>query len=149
MRCSILSYGFLAVLLFLVSCNNTPQNQQIRTLEDSVIAIHDMAMPYGDVITRYRKQLELLNIQLDSLHKVKPALDTAWVKRRATHLLFTFDSLDTSMNQWMEQYNPDFSRKTHKQTILYLASQKKAITTLLQAYQKAQSSSDKFLKELR
>lgn len=110
----------LTILLFallLVSCGPS-KKEELKTLKEEVINIHDEVMPKMGELRRARKDLLL---QADSLMEVNPD--------RAAMLTTVADEIgeaNENMMKWMRAYEPEFEG-TDEEIKQYLEDQKKAI----------------------
>ncbi|WP_421764389.1 hypothetical protein [Ekhidna sp.] len=107
----------ILLIILLASCGSS-KKEELQTLKDEVMAIHDEVMPKIGELRKARKDLLL---QADSLMESNP--------ERAAMLTTTADELgdaSESMMVWMRQYEPEFEG-TDDEIKQYLEGQKVAI----------------------
>ncbi|MEP0985456.1 hypothetical protein [Ekhidna sp.] len=107
----------ILLIILLVSCGSS-KKEELQTLKDEVMAIHDEVMPKIGELRKARKDLLL---QADSLMESNP--------ERAAMLTTTADELgdaSESMMVWMRQYESEFEG-TDDEIKQYLEGQKVAI----------------------
>lgn len=107
----------LLTLALLAACGPS-KKEELQTLKDEVIGIHDEVMPKMGELRRARKDLLL---QADSLMKTNP--------ERAAMLTTVADeigSANESMMQWMRAFEPEFEG-ADEEVMQYLKDQKVAI----------------------
>jgi hypothetical protein len=107
----------LTTLFFLAACGPS-QKEELQTLKDEVIGIHDEVMPKMGELRRTRKDLLL---QADSLMESDPD--------RAAMLTTVADEIadaNESMMEWMRAFEPEFEG-TDEEIRQYLEDQKIAI----------------------
>lgn len=106
------------LLIILLAACGPSKKEELQTLKDEVMAIHDEVMPKIGELRRVRKDLLL---QADSLMETNP--------ERASMLTTTADELgdaSESMMVWMREYEPEFDG-TDEEIEQYLQGQKVAI----------------------
>jgi hypothetical protein len=121
-----------ASLIMLSACKDT-KKQEKDALND-VIKIHDEAMAKDEQAVKNK-------MLLDSLLKDKTITDT--IKARAAVSALT--EADRGMEEWMHQFNADYTGKSHEQIIRYLDDQKKQVNQMNQLLAKAVNQSNQVI----
>ncbi|WP_345330638.1 hypothetical protein [Mucilaginibacter defluvii] len=122
--------------LILTACDSEADNKaQERKLFDEVISIHNEVMNYEGMILENKAKLDTLAKML----KDKSLQDSVLT------LSENLQQADAAMSEWMHQFEPDYSQKTHKEAIKYLADQKASITQIDSVTKKAIKASWQFL----
>lgn len=110
---------YLSLLLVAVCVACGPgKKEELQTLKDEVMSIHDEVMPKMGELRNVRKQLML---QADSLMESDSV--------RAAILITAADNIgeaNESMMQWMRNYEPEFEG-TEEEAMQYLQGQKESI----------------------
>lgn len=105
----------LAVLCLtgaLYACSNN-QDEEKKQLNE-ILAVHDKVMNESELAVKNKTQLDSL------VKKYNP--DTAKTNKPAA-LSKQLDDADNAMENWMHQFNPDYTGKSHTQVMEYLHSQ--------------------------
>jgi hypothetical protein len=105
---------------------------------DDVIKIHNNVMSADERLMKNKMMLDTL-LQKSDL----PGKDTAAMLR--TNLILA----DSAMETWMHKFDPDYKGKTDDETIAYMYTQKKQITSIDSQLNKSISESDKFLSKIK
>lgn len=121
-----------ASLIMLSACKDT-KKQEKDALND-VIKIHDEAMAKDEQAVKNK-------MLLDSLLKDRTITDT--VKARAA--LSALTEADHGMEEWMHQFNADYTGKSHEQIIRYLNDQKKQVNQMNRQLAKAVNQSNQVI----
>jgi hypothetical protein len=121
-----------AFFLLLSACTDT-KKQEKDALND-VIKVHDEAMAKSEQAIENK-------MLLDSLVKSNSTIDTAQ-SRRITNNLTTADK---AMEDWMHQFNADYTGKAHEEIMQYLADQKKKVTEVNNHLTTAVNESNQFI----
>ena len=129
---------FTIVLLgnLLCSCNT---KQQEKELYRDVIALHDSVMADNGLLMRNKMQLDTL------LTKALPAE----IKDSAIFVKSNLTTADDAMNDWMHQFEPDYSGKPHDEAMKYLNDQKTQIKKVDSLTKAAISVSGAFLSKYK
>lgn len=123
---SALSLIFFCLLLW--ACNSHKNNEE--ALQDTIIKLHDQAMPKSGMVMNNKMRLDTLLNQLDSLKKLNPSLDTLAEKQHIKALMTQLENADNAMSDWMNQFNPDNEAKIHKDAMEYLKNEKHKIEAI-------------------
>jgi hypothetical protein len=116
----------------LTACTDT--KKQEKDALNRVIKVHDEAMAYDG-------QLMKNKMKLDSLAKtVKPAQQT-----QVKSLVNNLSVADKAMEDWMHQFNPDNTGKSHEEIMQYLSAQQKLIEQVNERLSTAVSQSTQFI----
>ncbi|MCD8739786.1 hypothetical protein LT679_04155 [Mucilaginibacter roseus] len=118
------------------ACNSLSDDKtQERKLFDEVISIHNEVMNYEGMILENKAKLDTL---------AKTQVDKS-VQDSALALSENLNIADAAMSEWMHQFEPDYSQKTHEEAMKYLADQKASITQVDSVTKKAIKASWQFL----
>jgi len=118
--------------MLLSACTDT--KQQEKDALNEVIKVHDEAMAKSEQAINNK-------MMLDSLVKSNKTIDTAQSKKITTNLT----TADKAMEDWMHQFNADYTGKAHEEIIQYLADQKKKVTEVNNRLTTAVSESNEFI----
>ena len=121
-----------ASLIMLSACKDT-KKQEKDALND-VIKIHDEAMAKDEQAVKNK-------MLLDSLFKDKVITDT--LQGRAT--LKALTEADQGMENWMHQFNADYTGESHEEIMKYLNDQKKQVNQMNQRLTDAVNQSNQVL----
>lgn len=126
-------YRIAAVAVLLLSaCTDT--KQQEKDALNEVIKVHDDAMAKSEKAMKNK-------MLLDSLTKTSALKDTANV----ASILSNLSTADKAMEDWMHQFNVDYTGKAHEEVMQYLADQQKKVVQVNNRLTTAVSQSDQFL----
>jgi hypothetical protein len=130
----------LVFLLFALSgCQNQKAEQQ--KLQKEVINQHDVLMVRMDLLQDNKLALSLIESKLDSIKKVKPDLDTVQLKTEINDLKIKLTTSDEAMMKWMNNFNPDYTGKSHDEVMNYLKDQKIKIDNVKTLFDQSLSKS--------
>ena len=121
-----------AFLLLLSACTDT--KKQEKDALNEVIKVHDEAMAKSEQAIENK-------MFLDSLVKSSKTIDTAQSRKISSNLT----TADKAMEDWMHQFNADYTGKAHEEIIQYLADQKKKVTEVNNRLTTAVSESKQFI----
>lgn len=136
-----LSLFFCCFLFY--ACNST-QNDE-KALQDTVIKLHDKAMPKGGLVMNNKMRLDTLLNQLDSLKKQNPSLDTLAERQHIKALITQLENADDAMSDWMNQFNPDNDDKKHADAMEYLKNEKQKIEAIDTQFSAVLDESNQYL----
>ena len=136
--------GLLCLILALTACNNHKKQQE--NLQQSVIAIHDSVMMDMGALMEKKIAANKILTQLDSLKSKKTNLDTAKVRTDLTQVIKELASADDGMMTWMNNFNPDYTGKSHEEVMDYLNGQKLKIKAVDSAIKSILFKSDSVIK---
>jgi hypothetical protein len=125
------------ISLILGACTNS--RKQEKDLLDEILKVHDRLMSQDE-------QLMKNKMLLDSLIKM-PAKDTA-AKANMKALSLKLKASEESMENWMHNFEPDVTSKSHDEILKYYNEQKKGITAVDSQMNVAISESNKYLSSL-
>ncbi|RYE22305.1 MAG: hypothetical protein EOP42_24595 [Sphingobacteriaceae bacterium] len=90
-------------------------------------------------------KLDTLILKKDSIKTAFPNLDTS-AENKTIHKLSTeIVQADDTMSDWMHNYNPDFSGKSHQQIMDYLDQQKQKVSAINNQYDAVIKTSNQYL----
>ncbi len=118
----------LGVSLLFVACNNNKKHQE--DLQKSVIAVHDSVMTEMGTLMEKKTEINKMLTHLDSLKSANPNLDTIQVRTDLTKVIAELASADEGMMNWMHNFNPDYTGKSHEEVMTYLDEQKVKINSV-------------------
>jgi len=112
----------------------TDTKQQEKEALNEVIKVHDEAMAKSEEAMKNK-------ILLDSLTKTAALKDTS----KATAVINNLSTADKAMEDWMHQFNADYTGKAHEEIMQYLADQKKKVVQVNNHLTAVVSQSDQFI----
>src|SRR4051812_37551462 len=101
-------------VMILSACTDT--KKQEKDALNEVIKIHDEAMANSEKAMKNK-------MLLDSLTKTA-TIDTI----KASAVIKDLSTADKAMEDWMHQFNADYTGKAHEEIMQYLADQKKKVS---------------------
>lgn len=102
---------------------------------DAVIKLHDKAMGNSELAVKNK-------MLVDSIAKLSSDMT------RVTEMKLVSDKLsgaDTAMEEWMHQFNPDFTGKSHTDIMVYLDAQKAQVKKVDSMLIEANKAAEKYL----
>ena len=123
----------LAIIGLTISACSDEKKQEKAAL-DSVLSVHDKVMGNDEAVMKNK-------MQLDTLLKLKPN-DSVEIKALSAKLTKAEDAMDN----WMHQFEPDVTGKSHEQIITYYEGQKKQVIAVDSLLGAAVAESGKYLK---
>lgn len=120
-----------ATAMILSACTDT--KKQEKDALNEVIKVHDDAMANSEKAMKSK-------MLLDSLTKTA-TIDTI----KASAVIKDLSTADKAMEDWMHQFNADYTGKAHEEIMQYLADQKKKVSQVNNQLTTAVSQSNKFL----
>ncbi|GHB77514.1 viral A-type inclusion protein [Persicitalea jodogahamensis] len=138
-----------AALLFIVSlaaCNKSAE--QVKEIEEEVMAIHDQVMPKMSDIMSLKKQLSAKMVELDSLQQEGVSSTTlAEQKMKAMELSQELTTADSLMMEWMYQYRGDSAKALPAgDALVYFRLEKDKITDVQKRTNQSLEAARDFLK---
>ena len=133
MRKLFTAVSLLSVVLF--SCADG--KKQEKDLFNEVIKVHDQVMAKEEVLMTNKMQLDTLIKE-----NKKPGINA-----EATQLVKQLDSVDTSMENWMHNFDAENKGKSHNEIITYLTDQKKQIDAIDKQFNTTIAASSTFIKQ--
>jgi hypothetical protein len=121
-----------ASVSILSACTDT--KKQEKDALNEVIKVHDEAMAKSEEAIKNK-------MLLDSLTKVSALKDTT----KATVVINNLSTADKAMEDWMHQFNADYTGKAHEEIMQYLADQKKKVVQVNNHLSAVVSQSNQFL----
>jgi len=132
-----------ALLLIFTACKDTKNDE--KKLEGEVMEMHEKVMADGETAMQNKMKLDTLILKKDSVKRVFPAMDTSAENKTMRDLSSRILKTDDAMSDWMHQYNPDFTGKSHQEIMDYLAQQKKIVGQINTQYKSVIQSSNQYL----
>jgi hypothetical protein len=120
--------------LALSSCSDT--KKQEKDLLDKILKLHDKVMGNDEALMKNK-------MQLDSLLK-QPAKDTA-EKVNMKALDIKLQASEETMENWMHNFEPDVTNKSHDEIMKYYSAQQKSIMSVDSQMNVAITESNKYL----
>jgi hypothetical protein len=128
----ILIIAFISLILS--ACSDG--KKQEKDLLNNILKVHDKLMGNDDALMKNK-------MQLDSLLKL-PAKDTAEkVNMKAIDMKLA--SAEEAMENWMHNFEPDVTNKSHDEIMKYYNNQKKGIMSVDSQMNAAITESSKYL----
>ncbi|MDB5141297.1 MAG: hypothetical protein JWQ66_10 [Mucilaginibacter sp.] len=120
--------------LALSACSDT--KKQEKDLLDKILKIHDKVMGNDEALMKNK-------MQLDSMLKL-PAKDTA-EKVNMKALDIKLQASEEVMENWMHNFEPDVTNKSHDEVMKYYSAQQKSIMSVDSQMNVAITESNKYL----
>lgn len=120
--------------LILSACSDG--KKQEKDLLNGILKVHDKLMGNDDALMKNK-------MQLDSLLKL-PAKDTA-EKANMKAIDMKLAAAEEAMENWMHNFEPDVTNKSHDEIIKYFNDQKKGIMSVDSQMNAAITESTKYL----
>ena len=134
---------FSILLISFTGCKD--QKAEQKKLQSEVMEVHDVLMGEMDLNMKNKTELSNLQLHLDSLKKLDPTLDTVDFKIQIENLKKQLVSSDDAMMQWMNNFNPDYTGKSHEEILSYLNNQKIKIDSVKTLFKESLSKSNTLL----
>lgn len=134
---------FSILLISFSGCKD--QKAEQKKLQSEVMEVHDLLMSEMDLIMKNKSDLSNLQLHLDSLKIKNPTLDTVDFKIQIENLKKELVSSDDAMMQWMNNFNPDYTGKSHEEIVSYLNHQKIKIDSVKTLFKESLSKSNTIL----
>lgn len=115
------------------SCADPKQKQ--KSLLDDIIKSHDELM-------KDDAKAQMNKLKLDTLLKQKPAL-----KDQITFMSAELVQADSSMEDWMHNFNPDYNGKSNEEVETYLNDQKKKLSQVDAQLKTATQKANQFISQ--
>jgi hypothetical protein len=131
----------IALLAFMMACNGS-QND-LKKMEDEVMAIHDEVMPKMGDIMSMKEALKKNIAAIDS-----NSVGYAAVKAQSDSLSYLLVKSDDQMMDWMNDYNPDtLVTIKPEEGMKYLEEQKAILNQIKESTNKNLDAVKSFLKK--
>jgi len=127
-----LSIALMGSALLLSACTDT--KKQEKEALNEVIKVHDEAMAKSEQAIKNK-------MLLDSMGKANTPLQ----KTDINTIISNLTSTDKAMEDWMHQFNADYTGKTHEEVMQYLADQKKKVRQVNNQLAAAVNQSNQFI----
>jgi len=140
-------FSSILALVLLTACHDLHQAHEkahahnaaaepAQTEEDSlyrdVIALHDAVMPKMGKLIGYKKALQAKIDSLDNTVKDKKGMMAVTGKKKYLKLLAQVEAAEKSMNDWMDQFNPDPKLPAKEDLVKYFEDQKTKAASMKQ-----------------
>lgn len=135
--------AFLLTLLIATSCENAKTIE--NKLQKDVIDVHDVIMARMGEINEAQYKLDSLKNKLGELKNIKPETDTLAFRNTIDSLKEKLTSADGAMMDWMHQFNPDYTGKSHEEIVEYLNKEKAKIDSVGVLFEESLSKSAEIL----
>ncbi len=139
---------FSFVSFFLSSCTSS-NNDENKSLQDSVIAVHDEIMPLMGNFARSSIKIDSILSNLPGIKQQRPELDTTDVRTELLELKSNLDSSSESMNDWMYEFEVDHEGKSKQEIKEYLNSELEKIKEIKKKFESASSEIKSKLKSFQ
>ena len=126
----------IAVFIGLALSACSDGKKQEKDLLNNILKVHDKLMGNDDALMKNK-------MQLDSLLKL-PAKDTA-EKANMKAIDMKLAAAEEAMENWMHNFEPDVTNKSHDEIIKYFNDQKKGIMSVDSQMNAAITESTKYL----
>jgi hypothetical protein len=118
-------------ILTLSSCSDPKAKQ--KALLDDIITMHDKAMDGEDKAQSHK-------MKLDTMLKTNPAL-----KEEGAFIRADLMAADSTMEDWMHKFDPEYKGKSDEEKEKYLNEQKKQLSKVEAQLQAANDKAAKFI----
>lgn len=137
---------------FLIACNNNsekktdPLQAKADSLQNEVIAGHDIAMPKSMKIPKLQKQIKQT---IDSINKLpsKELQANASYKIELENLYIDLSGADSLMQKWMNEFNLDSFNTNLEKRVKYLSGEREKIEKVKNAVLTSLQNADSLLKK--
>ena len=126
----------LAIIGLTVSACSDDKKQEKAAL-DQVLSVHDKVMGHDEAVMKNK-------MKLDTVLRSNPA-DSVQIKALSAKLTAAEDAMDN----WMHQFEPDVTGKSHDQIITYYEVQKKQVLAVDSLLSTAVAESGKYLQTIK
>lgn len=99
--------AFMAIASLAIAACGTTGTNNVKTLQDSTIKIHDQIMPQIAHFDRDAVKIDSILNNLNALKAAKTDLDTTATRKDLSILKANLESATDHMMDWMKSYNPD------------------------------------------
>lgn len=135
---------YILFLMVIFAACKDPKKEE-KALESQVMNLHEKVMTDGETAMQNKMKLGTLILKKDSIKTVFPNLDTSAENKNMRNLSSQILKADDNMSDWMHNYNPDFTGKSHQQIMDYLDQQKKQVTQINMQYKNVIRASNQYL----
>lgn len=132
--------ALISLAIIFTACNSNKQQQE--DLQKSVIAVHDSVMTDMNTVMEKKMAITKLLTHIDSLKAKNTSLDTVQARIELTQTVKDLAAADEEMMNWMHNFNPDYTGKSHEEVMTYLNDQKVKINSVESSIKKAIAKSD-------
>lgn len=133
----------VVLILILSACSNFKEEQ--AQLQKEVIDNHDVLMVQMDDIMNNKLKLDSIASNLQLIKEKKTTIDTPSLKLSIDSLKNQLTKADDAMMNWMHQFNPDYTGKSHEEVMSYLNDQKVKIDSVKTLFEESLSKSKQFI----
>lgn len=125
--------------MFFTGCDNNKEDQ--KKLQKQVIDKHDVLMARMDLILQNKRKLDSIYLNMNTLKSENSSLDTNKLKQNIDSKKAALTLADEAMMDWMHNFNPDYTGKSHQQIIDYLKNQEVKIDSVKTLFDQSLSNS--------
>lgn len=120
---SFLLAFFAVIVLFTSSCSSSSNQQNIESLREEVIAIHDEVMPRMGELKTLRKEIAAKANELNQADSINNTTEVNELKDLAVRMDDAFEG----MFVWMRQFNSSYEGMEKDEIEAYLQEQKEKV----------------------
>ena len=131
-----------AIAIAAVACK---PKADVKTIKDETMKLHDVVMGEHSKIIDNQMKIDTLLKNLDDLKSKFPTIDTASEKTEMVKLMADLVIAEESMNDWMHNFNSDFTNKTDTAVFNYYQKEHDKIAKVEQLYQAEIKKSNTYL----
>lgn len=102
----------------------------------------------SELAIRNRMKLDTLSLNLKTLAKTKPNLDTLEASQKIKQLKIELDLADRKMSAWMQAFEVEPGKKSNDEAVAYYKEEEKKIKSLDSLFLKVIKQSDDYLNEI-
>jgi len=131
-----------AIIIFAIACK---PKADVKTIKADTMKLHDVVMGEHSKIIDNQMKIDTLLKNLDDLKSKFPTIDTASEKTEMVKLMADLVIAEESMNDWMHNFNSDFTNKTDTAVFNYYQKEHDKIAKVEQLYQAEIKKSNTYL----
>jgi hypothetical protein len=136
----------LIPLLFIFSCT---EKDNSNTIKDETMKLHDEVMANHSKIIANQMKIDTLLWDLKKVKARIPMLDTLTEKTELSKLKAELMLAEESMNDWMHNFNPDFTNTSEWEVIHYYKKERDKIAKVDELYKREIKRSDNYLNKFK
>jgi len=131
-----------AIIIFAIACK---PKADLKTIKADTMKLHDVVMGEHSKIIDNQMKIDTLLKNLDDLKSKFPTIDTASEKTEMVKLMADLVIAEESMNDWMHNFNSDFTNKSDTAVFNYYQKEHDKIAKVEQLYQAEIKKSNTYL----
>lgn len=133
---------FCTIAIFAAACK---PKADVKTIKDETMKLHDVVMGEHSKIIDNQMKIDTLLKNLGDLKSKFPTIDTAVEKVEMGKLMADLVTAEESMNDWMHNFNADFTSKADTAVFNYFKIEHDKIAKVEQLYKSEIKKSNTYL----